>query len=61
MKPLTIPKLDLQAAALDARLRDKIQLALTIPVERTFMWTDRTTVLQLLRSTDKVPIFVDEK
>ena len=45
MKALTIPKLELQAALLAARLKDEIQQALTVPVERTFMWTDSTTVL----------------
>ena len=52
MKPLTIPKLELQAALLSARLRDEIRLALTLPVERTFMWIDSTTVLQWLQTTD---------
>ena len=58
MKALTIPKLELQAALLAARLKDEIQQALTVPVERTFMWTDSTTVLQWLHSIDKKPVFV---
>ena len=58
MKVLTIPKLELQAALLAARLKDEIQQALTVPVERTFMWTDSTTVLQWLHSIDKKPVFV---
>ena len=57
IKPLTIPKLELQAA-LSARLKDEIRLALTSPLERTFMWTDSTTILQWLQTTDKLPIFV---
>ena len=44
-KPLTIPMLELQAALPAARLGNKIQLALTTSVERTFMWTHSTTVL----------------
>ena len=55
MKALTIPKLELQAAILAARLKDEIQEALTVSVERTFMWTDSTTVLQWLHSIDKNP------
>ena len=58
MKALTIPKLELQAALLAARLKDEVQQALTVPVERTFMWTDSTTVLQWLHSIDKKPVFV---
>ena len=58
MKALTIPKLELQAALLAARLKAEIQQAFTVPVERTFMWTDSTTVLQWLHSIDKKPVFV---
>ena len=58
MKALTILKLELQAALLAARLKDEIQQALTVPVERTFMWIDGTTDLQWLYSIDKKPVFV---
>ena len=58
MKALTIPKVELQAAVLAARLKNEIQQALTVPVERTFMWTDSTTALQWLHSIDKKPVFV---
>ena len=57
MKTLTVPKLELQAALLAARLRE-ICKALTVPVQNTFMWTDSTAVLQWLNSLDKQPIFV---
>ena len=36
MKALSIPKLELQAALLAARFKEEIQLALTVPVERTY-------------------------
>ena len=58
MKCLTVPKLELQAALLATRLIVDIYKALTIPLSKTFMWTDSTTVLQWLRSFDKQPIFV---
>ena len=58
MKALTIPKLELQMALLASRLEDEIHQALTVPVERTFMWTDSTTVLQWPHSIDKNPVFV---
>ena len=58
MKALTIPKLELQIALLAARLKDEVQKALTLTVERTLIWTDSTTVLQWLHSIDKQPVFV---
>ena len=58
MKRLTVPKLELQAALLATRLEVDIYKTLTIPLSKTFMWTDSTTVLQCLRSFDKQPIFV---
>ena len=58
MKALTIPKLELQAALLSARLRNDIQKALTLKIEKTFMWTDSTTVVQWLHSLEKQPVFV---
>ena len=58
MKPLTITKLELQAALLSASFTDEIRLALIIPVERTFMWTDSTTFLQWLQTSEELPVFV---
>ena len=58
MKTLIKPKLELTESLLSARIRDEIRLTLTITVERTFMWTDSTTVLQCLQTTDKLPVFV---
>ena len=58
MKALTIPKLELQAPLLTTRLKDEIQQALTVPVERSFMRTDSTTVLQWRYFIDKKPVFV---
>ena len=58
MKALIIPKLELKAALLAARLKAKVQKALTITVDRTLSWTDITTVLQWFHSIDKQPVFV---
>ena len=58
MKPITIPKLELQAALLAVHLRQKILDALTFDVPQSFMWTDSSTVLQWLASADKQPVFV---
>ncbi|XP_063727478.1 uncharacterized protein LOC134855029 [Symsagittifera roscoffensis] len=58
MKMLSIPKLELQAALLASRLKDDIEIALTLSISKVFMWTDSTTVLQWLNSTSKQPVFV---
>ena len=58
MKNLTVPKLELQAAVLAARLSIDICDALTIPIRQLFIWRDGTIVLQWLSSLDKQPIFV---
>ena len=46
MKVMTVPMLELQAALLAARLKRGICRALTVTVEKVFMWTDSTIVLQ---------------
>ena len=46
MKVMTVPKLELQAALLAARLKRGNTQALTVTVNQVFMWTDSTTVLQ---------------
>ena len=58
MKVLTVPKLKLQAALLASRLREEICEALILKIQRSFMWTDSTTVLQWLNSLEKQPILV---
>ena len=58
MKALSIPKLEFQAALLAARLKDDIMTAHTICINHVYMWTDSTTVLQWLNSTEKLPVFV---
>ena len=61
MKEMTVPKLELQAALLAARLKREITQALTVTVKqvfKVFMWTDSTTVLQWINSNEKQPVFV---
>ena len=58
MKVMTIPNLELQAALLAARLKQDICRALTVHINKVFMWTDSTTVLQWLNSTSKQPKLV---
>ena len=57
MKVMTVPKLELQAALLAARLKREIMQALTVSVNPVFMWTDSTTVLQWINSNEKQPTF----
>ncbi|XP_026032619.1 uncharacterized protein LOC113027212 [Astatotilapia calliptera] len=47
---LTIPRLELCAALLGARLSELIQTELTLPVRTTTLWSDSTTVLHWLQS-----------
>ena len=59
MKCLTIPKLELQAALLAARIRQQLCLEMSYEFSRFYMWTDSSTVLQWLHNSDKKqPIFV---
>ena len=58
MKVMTVPKLELQAALLAARLKREITQALTVNLNQLFMWTDSPTVLQWINSNEKQPIFV---
>ena len=61
MKVMTVPELELQAALLAARLKNEIVQALNVTVIQVFMWTDTTTVLQLINSNEKQPIFVADR
>ena len=58
MKVMTIPNLELQAALQAARLKQDICRALNVHVNKIFLWTYSTTVLQWLNSTSKQPIIV---
>ena len=58
MKALSILKLELQAALLTTRLKCDILAALTVSIIHVYLWTDSTTFLQWLNSTEKSPVFV---
>ncbi|XP_055622870.1 uncharacterized protein LOC129766370 [Toxorhynchites rutilus septentrionalis] len=50
LKPLSIPRLELQAALIGSRILENISKALTIPIAARFLWSDSSTVLAWLRS-----------
>ena len=53
LKQQTIPRLELMAATLAAKVAKMIQRELDIPVQRTTFWTDSTIFLQYIRSENK--------
>ena len=58
MKVMIVPKLELQAALLVARLKGAIFWALHVTFDQVFMWRDSTTILQWINSNGKQPFFV---
>lgn len=50
LKPMSIPRLELQAAVLGSRLAENIKNEHSIPITDTFLWTDSKTVLCWIRS-----------
>lgn len=50
LKPLTIPRLELQAAVLGVRLMRFILESHTVPVTERYLWSDSSTVLGWLRA-----------
>ena len=59
MKQQSIPRLELQAAMYGTRLKQLIVDEHDVQIERTFFWTDSTTVLLWLHGADKKqPVFV---
>ncbi|XP_062704212.1 uncharacterized protein LOC134286593 [Aedes albopictus] len=53
LKPLSVPRLELQAAMIGARLMQTICSSLTLPISRRYLWTDSSTVLAWLRSDSR--------
>ncbi|XP_058458201.1 uncharacterized protein LOC131434928 [Malaya genurostris] len=59
IRPLSVPRLEIQAAMMGARLMQTVSSALTVNIKRRFLWTDSTVVLAWLRSDSRrYPPFV---
>ncbi|XP_055622783.1 uncharacterized protein LOC129766287 [Toxorhynchites rutilus septentrionalis] len=53
LKPLSVPRLELQAAMIGTRLLSSVLTSLDLPVSRRFLWCDSSTVLSWLRSDSR--------
>lgn len=45
LRQLTVPRLELSAALTGAQLSKLIKSELTVPIDRTYLWSDSTVVL----------------
>ena len=52
-KSKSIPQLELQAAFIASRLKQKITKGFKLPIKETFMWTDSKIVLRYLQNEDR--------
>lgn len=50
LKPMTVPRLELQAALLGSKLADFLKKEIKMKISGRFFWSDSTTVLQWIRS-----------
>ena len=58
LKPMSIPRLELSAAVIAARLARFVNREIDLDIEKTVLWTDSTVVLSYLKNTSKRrPVF----
>lgn len=50
LKQVTIPRLELTAAALAVKVDKKLQSELQLPLEKSQFWTDSTSVLKYIKN-----------
>ncbi|XP_062539188.1 uncharacterized protein LOC134207494 [Armigeres subalbatus] len=53
LKPISVPRLELQAAMIGTRMMDSVLRSLDIHVSRRYLWSDYSTVLCWLRSDSR--------
>ena len=63
VKPLTIPRLELMAAVLGSCVIHLLrkELHLTCSFQQVVLWSDSTTVLHWLQSSDHLPSFIKSR
>ena len=58
LQPMSIPRLELSAAVISARLARFVNREIDLDIEKTVLWTDSTVVLSYLKNTSKRrPVF----
>ena len=58
LKPMSIPRFELSAAMIAARLARFVNRKIVLDIEKTMLWTDSTVVLSYLKNTSKRrPVF----
>ncbi|GFT05009.1 DUF5641 domain-containing protein [Nephila pilipes] len=58
MKTITIPRLELMAAVIGARLFSSMKQSLKLPYMKTYFWTDSSTVLTWITRREQWSVFV---
>ncbi|EPB73983.1 hypothetical protein ANCCEY_06912 [Ancylostoma ceylanicum] len=58
---LTIPRLELSAITLGAKLLKHICSNLDVPIEQTFIWSDSNVALTWIKSKNSLPLFIQDR
>lgn len=53
LKQVTIPRLELNAAALAVQVDTMLRVELQLPLEKSCFWTDSTSVLKYIKNEDR--------
>lgn len=61
IKTVTIPRLELQAALVAARLKTKISEEIDFEVDKTHFWSDSKIVLHYLSNTQRFNVYVSHR